>query len=135
MAEQDSPTGLAEALVSVRAGLDLAAQILGMPPRDPDADREAARRVHAAMPGVPLPSAFAAVKALRAMGWTPADSSVQRGALAGAAAQRAAAGHAEAKLAAVEAASRAHLGREGSCCPHFAEDILAIVSGEGTDRG
>lgn len=61
------------------------------------------------------------------------------GAIAGMAAVTGTAGDApdsaEARLAAVEAASRAHLGREGSCCPHFAEDILAIVSGEGTDRG
>jgi hypothetical protein len=43
---------------------------------------------------------------------------------------------AEGKLAAIETGCREHLGREGSCCPHLAEDILAIIGGEeGEGRG
>jgi hypothetical protein len=40
---------------------------------------------------------------------------------------------AEAKLAAIEAACRDHLDAAGSCCPHFATEVLGIIEGGGSD--
>ena len=50
------------------------------------------------------------------------------------AAERARTEAAEAKLAAIAEHCRGHLRLPGSCCPHLAQEILAIA-GEEEDRG
>jgi hypothetical protein len=74
----EEPTGIAAAAEHLHAAM----AALGVPrvtAGQPEEDRETARRVHEAFPGLPAHQALAAVKALRAMGWRPRPSADAEG--------------------------------------------------------